>query len=142
MRYLFEDYAFDTDRRELRQRGDMVPIEPQAFDLLEYLIRNRDGLDEALRLAGIAATAQRAALMQVVMAESETMRPHQMEAIKSSLLSSRSSPGPASGSRAPKPDGAAQLQVLAVPDSRQWPQAALRSPRLSAWVMAQVIRPS
>jgi adenylate cyclase len=44
MRYLFEDYAFDTDRRELRLRGDMVALEPQAFDLLEYLIRNRERL--------------------------------------------------------------------------------------------------
>ena len=41
MRYLFEDYAVDTDRRELCQRGDVVRLEPQAFDLLEYLIRNR-----------------------------------------------------------------------------------------------------
>ena len=42
MRFLFEDYALDTNRRELRQQGDLVRIEPQAFDLLEYLIRNRD----------------------------------------------------------------------------------------------------
>jgi adenylate cyclase len=41
MRYLFEDYALDTDRRELCRRGDVVRLEPQAFDLLEYLIRNR-----------------------------------------------------------------------------------------------------
>ena len=42
MRYLFEDYALDTDRRELCRRGDVVHLEPQAFDLLEYLIRNRE----------------------------------------------------------------------------------------------------
>ena len=42
MRYLFEDYALDTDRRELCRCGDVVRIEPQAFDLLEYLIRNRE----------------------------------------------------------------------------------------------------
>ena len=42
MRYLFEDYALDTDRRELCRRGDVVRLEPQAFDLLEYLIRNRE----------------------------------------------------------------------------------------------------
>jgi TolB-like protein len=41
MRYLFEDYGLDTDRRECR-RGDFVRLEPQAFDLLEYLIRNRE----------------------------------------------------------------------------------------------------
>jgi adenylate cyclase len=42
MRYLFEDYALDTDRRELCRRADVVRLEPQAFDLLECLIRNRE----------------------------------------------------------------------------------------------------
>jgi adenylate cyclase len=42
MRYLFEDYALDTGRRELCRRAEIVRLEPQAFDLLEYLIRNRD----------------------------------------------------------------------------------------------------
>ena len=44
MRYLFEDYALDTDRRELCRRGEVVRLEPQAFDLLEYLIQNRGRL--------------------------------------------------------------------------------------------------
>jgi TolB-like protein/DNA-binding winged helix-turn-helix (wHTH) protein len=42
MRYFFEDYALDTDRRELRRGGYVVPTTPQAFDLLEYLIRSRN----------------------------------------------------------------------------------------------------
>ena len=42
MRYLFEDYALDTDRRELSRGDDVVRLEPQALDLLEYLIRNRE----------------------------------------------------------------------------------------------------
>jgi|SRR5262245_24741347 len=42
MRYLFEDYALDTDRRELCRRGNVVRLEPQAFDLLEFLVRNRE----------------------------------------------------------------------------------------------------
>lgn len=42
MRYLFGEYAFDTDRRELHRGGDAVSIAPQAFDLLDYLIRNRE----------------------------------------------------------------------------------------------------
>ena len=42
MRYLFEEYAFDTDRRELHRGTDAVSITPQAFDLLEHLIRNRE----------------------------------------------------------------------------------------------------
>ena len=42
MRYLFEDYAFDIDRRELHRGADVVSITPQVFDLLDYLIRNRE----------------------------------------------------------------------------------------------------
>ncbi|WP_246709633.1 winged helix-turn-helix domain-containing protein [Bradyrhizobium sp. 6(2017)] len=42
MRYLFEEYAFDTDRRELHRDADLVPVTPQVFDLLDYLIRNRE----------------------------------------------------------------------------------------------------
>ena len=42
MRYLFEDYALDTDRRELQRATDVVVVTPQVFDLLEYLIRNRE----------------------------------------------------------------------------------------------------
>jgi len=39
---LFEDFALDSDRRELRRGSIVVSIAPQAFDLLEYLIRNRE----------------------------------------------------------------------------------------------------
>ena len=42
MRYLFEDYAFDTDRRELHRGADVVSVAPQVFDLLDYLLRNRE----------------------------------------------------------------------------------------------------
>ena len=42
MRYFFEGYALDTDRRELRRGPDIVPTAPQVLDLLEYLIRSRD----------------------------------------------------------------------------------------------------
>ena len=42
MRYLFEEYAFDTDRRELHRGADVVSVAPQVFDLLDYLIRNRE----------------------------------------------------------------------------------------------------
>ena len=42
LRYLFEEYAFDTDWRELHRGADVVSIAPQVFDLLEYLIRNRE----------------------------------------------------------------------------------------------------
>ena len=42
MRYLFEEYAFDTDRRELHRGAEVVSVAPQVFDLLDYLIRNRE----------------------------------------------------------------------------------------------------
>jgi TolB-like protein len=42
LRYLFESYVLDTDRRELRLGADLVPLAPQVFDMLAYLIRNRD----------------------------------------------------------------------------------------------------
>src|SRR5271170_6863081 len=42
MLYLFEDFAFDPDRRELRRGGAAIAVQPQVFDLLEYLIANRD----------------------------------------------------------------------------------------------------
>ena len=38
----FGEYSLDIDRRELRRAGGLVAIEPQVFDLLVYLIRNRD----------------------------------------------------------------------------------------------------
>jgi TolB-like protein len=41
LRYLFEEYEFDTNRRELHRGADVVAIAPQVFDLLDYLIRNR-----------------------------------------------------------------------------------------------------
>ena len=42
MRYFFEDYSFDIDRRELRRGPGVIPTTPQVFDLLNYLIANSD----------------------------------------------------------------------------------------------------
>src|SRR5580765_8451432 len=42
LHYLFEEYAFDTDRRELHRGSDVVSVAPRVFDLLDYLIRNRE----------------------------------------------------------------------------------------------------
>jgi len=43
LRYFFEDCVLDTDKRELRRGGgDPVSITPQVFDLLKYLILNRE----------------------------------------------------------------------------------------------------
>jgi len=40
--YSFEDFSLDTARRELRRSGTLISLQPQVFDLLEYLIRNRE----------------------------------------------------------------------------------------------------
>jgi TolB-like protein len=42
VRYLFEDYALDAEGRELVRGAEPVSVEPQVFDLLHYLIRNRN----------------------------------------------------------------------------------------------------
>ncbi len=42
MRYIFEDCVLDTDCRELRRGTTLASIEPQVFDLLVYLVENRD----------------------------------------------------------------------------------------------------
>jgi TolB-like protein len=42
VRFFSDAYAFDTDRRELRRHEILVPLIPQAFDLLDYLLRNRE----------------------------------------------------------------------------------------------------
>ena len=42
MLYFFEDFVLDPDRRELRRAGSAIAVQPQVFDLLEYLITNRD----------------------------------------------------------------------------------------------------
>ena len=42
MRYLFDAFALDPDRRELTRGAVPLSVEPQVFDLLEFLIRNRE----------------------------------------------------------------------------------------------------
>ena len=42
MRYLFDDCLLDVARHELVRRDAVVPIEPQVFDLLVFLIQNRE----------------------------------------------------------------------------------------------------
>lgn len=42
MQFRFGDHNLDTERRELRRGGTLVALEPQVFDLLVYLVQNRD----------------------------------------------------------------------------------------------------
>ena len=38
----FGDHRLDIERRELRRRGELIDLEPKAFDLLAFLVRNRN----------------------------------------------------------------------------------------------------
>ncbi|MBM0206430.1 winged helix-turn-helix domain-containing protein [Micromonospora sp. STR1s_5] len=42
MQFEFADYSIDLDRRELTRRGEAIAIGPQVFDLLVYLLQNRE----------------------------------------------------------------------------------------------------
>jgi TolB-like protein len=42
MLFRFDTFELDTQRRELTSAGKLIAVEPQVFDLLEYLVRNRD----------------------------------------------------------------------------------------------------
>ncbi|MCC2654663.1 MAG: hypothetical protein K0R61_2412 [Microvirga sp.] len=68
MNFLFGQQEFDPRRRELRQSGKSVHLQPQVFDLLAFLIRNHDRIvskDEILdtiwdgRIVSEAALASR-----------------------------------------------------------------------------------
>src|SRR5262245_17385378 len=41
MLYRFEDFALDTERRELHRGAAPISVEPRVFDLIVYLIQNR-----------------------------------------------------------------------------------------------------
>jgi len=38
----FGDHGLDIERGELRREAEQVAVEPQVFDLLVQLVRNRD----------------------------------------------------------------------------------------------------
>jgi len=42
MRYIFGDYSLDTQRYELRRAGDLIPLGPQVFNVLTYLVTHGD----------------------------------------------------------------------------------------------------
>lgn len=42
MRFEFGEHLLYVDRQELRRGGDQVAVESQVFDLLVYLLRNRE----------------------------------------------------------------------------------------------------
>jgi TolB-like protein len=40
--FLFEDYCLDPDRRELKRGSELIAVGPKVFDLLLFLVQNRD----------------------------------------------------------------------------------------------------
>jgi len=40
--FLFEEYVLDPFRRELRRAGELVALEPQVFDLIHFLVQERE----------------------------------------------------------------------------------------------------
>ncbi|TNF86358.1 MAG: alpha/beta hydrolase [Gammaproteobacteria bacterium] len=44
MKYRFDNCELDNDSGELKRNGEPIAVEPQVFDLLVYLIENRDRL--------------------------------------------------------------------------------------------------
>jgi TolB-like protein/DNA-binding response OmpR family regulator len=42
VQFLFADHRLDISRRELRRGDELIAVEPQVFDLLVYLVQNRD----------------------------------------------------------------------------------------------------
>jgi DNA-binding winged helix-turn-helix (wHTH) protein/TolB-like protein len=42
LRFLFGDHVLDTACRELSRGGEQIALEPQVFDLLVYLLQNRE----------------------------------------------------------------------------------------------------
>jgi DNA-binding winged helix-turn-helix (wHTH) protein len=56
--FLFGDCTLDVERRELRRGAELIPVEPQVFDLLVYLLRNRDRVvTTCWRRSGAAASS-------------------------------------------------------------------------------------
>lgn len=41
MNFRFSDFELDTERMELRRSGAVVPVEPQVFDLIAFLVANQ-----------------------------------------------------------------------------------------------------
>src|SRR5258705_7202918 len=42
MQFHFGNHVLEVDRRELRRCSEPIAVEPQVFDLLVYLVQNRD----------------------------------------------------------------------------------------------------
>jgi TolB-like protein len=53
VQFLFADLVLDADRRELHRGAKQIPVQPQVFDLLVYLLQNRDRVVSKEDLIGV-----------------------------------------------------------------------------------------
>ena len=61
MQFFFDDHTLDTDRRELRRGPETIAVEPQVFDLLVFLVQNRDHVvskDDLIDAVGAAESCR------------------------------------------------------------------------------------
>ena len=59
MQFHFSDHVLDAGLRELKRGGEAIAVEPQVFDLLIYLVENRDRVvskDDLIETSGTAAS--------------------------------------------------------------------------------------
>ncbi len=79
MRFLFDGHALDIDQRELHRGTEPIAVEPLVFDLLAYLVANRDrvvGKDDLLhsvwsgRIVSESALASRIAAVRRAVGDS------------------------------------------------------------------------
>src|SRR5262249_2270386 len=69
--FRFAEFEIDLGQQELRRSGEVVGIEPQVFDLLVYLVRNRDRIvtkDELIQAVWQGRIVSEAALSSRVSA--------------------------------------------------------------------------
>ena len=78
MRFRLGDYLLDADRRELKLATDLVAVEPQVFDLLVYLVQNRDRVVSKDDLLGAVWGGR-------IVSESTLTNPHQCRAAAPSV---------------------------------------------------------
>ncbi len=76
MRYVFGDYVFNTETVELRRAGRLVPLEPQVYSLLAYLVQHHGRVVSRQELLDQLWTDQHvvdAALSRCVMAARQAL---------------------------------------------------------------------
>src|SRR5262245_35538107 len=77
MIWCFAAFELDEERRELRLRGREVVLEPQVFDALAYLVRNRDHVvtkDELLDKLWEGAVVTEGSIQRAVSLASAALR--------------------------------------------------------------------